>query len=76
MIEVTIGTNTNRSKVMVDPDTSLRTVLEENEVNYEVANVHMDGAAIRPGDLDKSFNDFGVTESCFLIAVVKADNAY
>jgi hypothetical protein len=75
MIQVTLGTNTNRKKVNVDPNTTLRTVLEDNEVNYSTATVHMDGASLQPGDLDKSFADFGITESTYLIAVVKADNA-
>lgn len=75
MIQVTVGTNTTRNRVTVDPATTLRTVLDEQEVNYAVANVHLDGAALRPGDLDKSFTDLGITSSCFLIAVVKADNA-
>lgn len=75
MIQVTIGTNTNRKKVTVDPNTKIRKVLDDNEINYSVATLHMDGATLQPGDLDKTFADFGVTESCYLIAVVKADNA-
>jgi hypothetical protein len=75
MIQVTVGTNTQRNKITVDPDTTLRQVLEEQEVNYAVANVHLDGSALKPGDLDKSFTDLGITDSCYLIAVIKADNA-
>lgn len=75
MIQVTVGTNTQRNKITVDPDTTLRQVLEEQEVNYAVANVHLDGSALKPGDLDKSFADLGITDSCYLIAVIKADNA-
>lgn len=75
MIQVTIGTNTNRKKVNIPPETTIREVLEENEVNYSTANVHLDGASLQPGDMDKSFSDFGITDTCHLIAVVKADNA-
>ena len=75
MIQATIGTNTSRNKVSVAPGTSLREVLDEQEVNYSVANVHLDGCALKPGDLDKSFADLGITDSCYLIAVIKSDNA-
>lgn len=75
MIQVTIGTNTNRKKVTIDPNRTLRSVLEENEINYAVAQLHMDGASLQPGDLDKTFSQLGIVDSCYLIAVVKADNA-
>ena len=35
----------------------------------------LDGTTLMPGDLDKSFAQFGITEKCFLLNVVKADNA-
>lgn len=75
MIQVTIGTNTQRKKITVSPAETLREVLEENEINYEVGTMHLDGAALGPGDLDKTFNDFGITEKCYLLSVVKAENA-
>jgi hypothetical protein len=75
MLQVTIGTNTQRTRVLVSPDTTVRTVLEDNNVDYSVANVHLDGASLNPGDMDRSFADLGIIESCYLIAVVKADNA-
>lgn len=75
MISVTIGTNTNRVKKTVDPSMTLRQILDENEVNYATANVCLDGCALQPGDMDKTFTQLNVTESCYLIAVVKADNA-
>ena len=75
MISVTIGTNTKRTRISMDPNTTLRQALEANEVNYSVATVHMDGCSLQPGDLDKTFADFGVTDSTYLIAVIKQDNA-
>ncbi|MDR9824985.1 hypothetical protein RCJ22_05100, partial [Vibrio sp. FNV 38] len=35
----------------------------------------LDGVTLRPGDLDKSFDDFGIAETCYLLSVQKADNA-
>lgn len=75
MIKVTVGTNTKREKKIVPADTTLREVLEETEVNYEIAQVHLDGCTLEPGDLDKSFGQLGITEACYLIAVIKAENA-
>ena len=37
--------------------------------------MHLDGSSLNPGDLDKTFQQFGITEKCFLLNVVKADNA-
>lgn len=74
-IRVTIGTNTNRKNVIVDASTTLRKVLEDNEIDYSRANVNLDGASLNPGDMDKSFATLGITESCFLIASIKQDNA-
>lgn len=75
MIQVTVGNNVSRAKVTVDPNTTLRTVLEQNDINYASANMHLDGCALKPGDLDKSFAEMGITSSCYLLAVTKADNA-
>lgn len=75
MINVTLGNNTKRVKVIVDPNTSLREVLEENEINYTTGVMHLDGAAVPTGGLDKTFNDYGITEKCYLLSVVKSENA-
>ena len=75
MIFVTIGNNVNRSTVAVDENSTLRTALEENGVDYTRGTMHLDGAPLRAGDLDKTFAQMGVTEKCYLLSVVKADNA-
>jgi hypothetical protein len=74
-IRVTVGTNTSRKNVIVDASTTLRKVLEDNEIDYSRANVNLDGASLNPGDMDKTFADLGIAESCFLIASIKQDNA-
>ena len=75
MITVTLGNNTNRKKIIIDPSMTLRTVLEENEFNYSESNLHLDGCPLQAGDLDRSFTDFGITDNCYLLSVVKAENA-
>ena len=75
MIKVTVGNNVKRESVIVSPNTTLRSVLEDNGVDYTRGVMHLDGASLQPGDLDKTFESFGITEKCFLLNVVKADNA-
>jgi hypothetical protein len=76
MIQVTVGNNLNRQKVVVDENTATpRKVLEENEIEYAAATIHMDGCSLKPGDLDKTFADLGVTTQTYLLAVVKTENA-
>lgn len=75
MVKVTVGNNVKRESVIVDASTTLRSVLENAGVDYTKGTTHLDGASLNPGDLDKSFQQLGVTEKCFLLNVVKADNA-
>lgn len=75
MIQVIVGNNMKRSTVIVDENSTLRKVLEENNVDYAIGMTSLDGAPLGAGDLDKTFASFGVTEKCYLLNVVKADNA-
>lgn len=75
MIKVTLGNNVNRTSVIIDENTTLRTALEDNGVDYTRGTMHLDGASLAPGDLDKTFASLGITDKCFLLSVVKADNA-
>lgn len=75
MVKVTVGNNVKRNSVIVPGNTTLRAVLEQEGIDYTRGNMHLDGSSLNPGDLDKTFNDFGITEKCFLLNVVKADNA-
>ena len=75
MIKVVVGNNVKRETVIVDPSTTLRSVLDDAEIDYTRGTMHLDGASLQPGDLDKTFQQFGIAEKCFLLNVVKADNA-
>ena len=75
MIKVTIGNNVKRKTEIVDPDTTLRDALETAEIDYTTGVINLDGSSLSPGDLDRTFSDFGITEKCYLLNVVKADNA-
>ena len=75
MIKVTIGNNVKRDHVLVDENTTLRACLEANGIDYTRGTMHLDGSTLAAGDLDKTFASFGIAEKCFLLSVVKADNA-
>lgn len=75
MLKVVVGNNLSRQSVLVDENTTLRATLEENGIDYSVGMTSLDGSTLVPGDLDKTFKDFGITEKCYLLNVVKADNA-
>ncbi len=75
MISVTVGNNANRTTVIIDAHTTLRSALEDNGVDYTRGMTTLDGGPLKAGDLDKTFADFGITEKCFLYNIVKADNA-
>lgn len=75
MIKVVIGNNVDRKTVFATSEDTLRSVLESNGMDYTRGAMHLDGASLSPGDLDKTFGQFGITEKCFLLQVVKTDNA-
>ena len=75
MIKVYVGTNTSRNELVIPATTSLRAALEQAGVNYSEGMATIDGSPLRPGDMDKSFADFGITSKCFLVIAAKHDNA-
>jgi len=75
MISVKVGNNLTRTTKIVDPNTTLRSVLDDAGINYTVGMMNLNGTPLDPEDLDKTFADFGVTDKCFLTNVIKADNA-
>ena len=75
MIKVVIGNNVKRETKIIDENTTLRKALEDAGIDYTKGSLNMDGSTLGPGDLNKTFAQFGITERCFLLQVVKADNA-
>lgn len=72
-IKVTIGNNMNSRQVIVDPNSTVRQVLEDNEVNYGVGLNYLGGMPLSVNDLDKTFTEFGVRDSVALTNIVKHD---
>jgi len=75
MVKVIVGNNVKKETVIVDSNTTLRKVLEDAGIDYTRGVMHLDGSTLSPGDLDKSFDQHGIKDKCFLLNVVKADNA-
>ena len=75
MIKVTVGNNVERTSVIVDENVTLKSVLEQVEFDYSRTSMNLDGTTLKAGDINKTFADFGITDSCYLLAVAKADNA-
>jgi len=75
MIKVTMGNNVGREVRLIEPTTTLRQALEDAAINYSTGVFTLDGSSLMPGDMDKTFADFGITDRCFLLGVAKADNA-
>lgn len=75
MIQIRIITNATRKTIATDVNSTVREVLEANDVNYEMTPIYIDGAPLGIGDHDKTFAELGITEKCTLTAVIKTENA-
>jgi len=75
MIQVTVGTTTTKVKVLVEESKTPKQVLNDAEVDYSVATVHLDGSVLSAQDMNTSLADLGCGETALLIAVIKQENA-
>lgn len=75
MISVSVGTTTKRETKMYAPSTTIRTILEENDVDYSASQIMLDGSNLQADEMDKTLADLNKTTKCLLVAVVKAANA-
>lgn len=70
-----IGTMIDRTPYAVQTSSTLREACEEANFDFAAGQMQLDGATLRPGDIDKTFDDFGITQTCYLIRVAKLANA-
>lgn len=75
MIQIKIVSTTSRKTITADPNKTVREILEENDINYEIAPVYLDGCPLNAGEHDKTFTELNIKEKCILSAVVKTTNA-
>ena len=75
MIQATVGTNTNRRRVNVDPNLTVKEVLQQNNVNYSATTIHLDGAPLNATEINSTFTDLGIDSDCYLLSIIKCENA-
>lgn len=75
MIEVTIYTSSGRQTVLADPNSTVKNTLDSRNVNYGTATLQLDGSAVVPGTLDKTFTELGIKDKCAVSAIIKTSNA-
>ena len=72
MIKVTVSKNVgNPVDIVVPKTTTIRQILEQQNLSYANAFIMVSGAVVR--DLDATLEALGVTDSCFLTCTIKAD---
>ena len=76
MIQVNIANNTERfNKIYDENTTTVRAAFEDCGIDYSVGISSIDGTMLKAGDMDKTFAELGVSETCKLRNVMKMDNA-
>lgn len=77
MVNLTIGTNTDRKTVIVESNKTLKDILSNEEINVTGCALHLNGSLIPGADLDQTLTELGIADGgkAMLIAVMKADSA-
>lgn len=75
MIKVTYGTTLKKDSKIVEKTMTLRAFLESVEFDYAGRTMTLDGSALTPGDLDRTFADFNLGDKTYLMSIVKTENA-
>lgn len=75
MIKVIYGSNVDRKSDIIDENMTVRQFLDSKDFDYSTGSMHMDGVALEPGDMDRTFKSLGVTERCFLLRIKQVNNA-
>lgn len=75
IVNVKIGTNLNRSTIAVTSDKTIRQLLTDNGINYATTTIFLDGDTVTAGMMDKSLEEIGIKDECYIIASQKTENA-
>ena len=76
MIKVIVGSNFTQKSFDVDESTTtIRSILEEGNVDYNRFTVHLNGDVVTSSNLDKTFAQAGIYEDCYLTSTTKAASA-
>lgn len=75
MVKIFIRNQMTRKESILDENTSLRAAFEQAGIECDRGIITLSGTVIGANELDKTFADFGVTESAVLNVNTKTDNA-
>ena len=74
-INVTVADNFDKKTYPIDDSKVIKNFLDEVQFDYTKGVPYMDGAALMPGDINKSFAEFGCSGRVYLTRIIKTDNA-
>lgn len=75
MIKVISGNSVSKKELILAATTTIMTACEEAGLDVSRSGITLNGSMLVTSDFNKTFADFGVTEKCHLLQVIKADNA-
>lgn len=77
MFDLILGNNADTFATTAYSGDTIRGTLESNDIEYATGAIHLDGAPIRPGDIDKTFAEIGIDtdRKHTLIVIKKLNNA-
>lgn len=75
MIKVTFGNNISRKTSLVSENTTLRAAIESSGLDFSRGVTSVNGFSVSVADMDSTFTELGVENECFVMNIVKADNA-
>lgn len=75
MVNVVLASTAGRKSGVFDDSTTVRSVLEQLNVDYSGATNCLDGVRLDTAGMNKTLAQHGVTENCRISSIVKADNA-
>ena len=74
MITVTLNANGRRTTVLAAADKKLSEFIAEQNLNSSVVP-YLDGAPITAAQMNKTFAELGIEDTCVISSVVKTNNA-
>lgn len=74
MITVTLNANGRRTTVLTAADKKLSEFIAEQNLNSSVVP-YLDGAPITAAQMNKTFAELGIEDTCVISSVVKTNNA-
>ena len=77
MTQITIATNAERKQTIVDVNTTLQSIINDNGIDTTGANIMLNGKTVSAFDLDRTLAQCGVEDNSTAVmsVIVKASAA-